>query len=313
MSADYDALKRYLETPPWVWWPPTGVVPTYIPNPGEDLDALGQQAEEGARLLGMGRECERCLIYGHLHEPCGCDNGWLPDSDTPAIDRLAMGRHKKADWPALVGCPDCRGREGSACRRCKGSLWVYALPTSPCELCDEWIYGVDMACPGCDGTGRKPDHEWQPPRDWSPGATCPECDGNSHPPLSTSRDWHGPQPKPCVCNGTGVIAHGPGVGGLRTTMVNVGGGSLPIAGDETDYPCGDHPDAEDDEAWRASERRDYADFKRRPGRLRKGYYTEAREAIRQAVAARARLTRRLTFERRDGPGAQPRPRPERAR
>jgi DnaJ-class molecular chaperone len=196
-AADYFFVKEALHSPSSGHWivgintrgerykrrasrPPC----THRVNHDEDLDALQRQAEEAARLLGMGSVCEACL--GSNGVPAGVPDcpdcsgqGWQNDSDTPVIDRLAlcdMGRHK-ARHIQHAEYEDC-----AACHA-PGS---YALPTAPCETCKgKKIVRVIVdgrrnqrkVCPECKGSGKdkegRPAHEYQQPRDLSPAAPPP--------------------------------------------------------------------------------------------------------------------------------------------
>lgn len=205
---------------------------THYFNPADDRDALIRQAEEGAHLLGMGGVCRDCDGNGTITRSlpsqggstgstttgCStCRTGWLNDSDTPAIDRLSL-------CDVLVKRPRCGGdscvylRRYEDCPDCQSS---YALPTSPCETCDGHGWTPHRAfrrvpdCTDCDGTGRKPIHEHQPPGDWDREA----------------RD-----------------VRGSGVRGQRNYDPR-NSREVFDREDLTDYQCGDHPGPGDGEAW----------------------------------------------------------------
>lgn len=137
-ATDYDAIRMHLDCFSHAPFVP---VVTHHPNPGEDLDALQKQAEEAARLLGMGEPCEVCAQPGYEHISTRCDGGchgtgWLNDSDTPAIDRLAMCDLKVLDKSHFV---DVDGVIRPAP--------TYALPTAPCEHCAGTGQGSGSYCP----------------------------------------------------------------------------------------------------------------------------------------------------------------------
>lgn len=229
--------------------------PSHRFNSDDDRDALQTQAAEAADLLGMGSVCDRCRgSNGVPRGVAGCPDcggsGWLNDSASLAIDRLALAdigpvvtrdHHLTPRRVMPTGQGDDVGYFSAG-----APTTTYTPPTASCETCGgsgrvmSHPEPFPIACPSCRGTKKdnqgRPVHEHQQPYDRSPGARC-EC---------LSLFITEPKTDCSYCGGEGRIVHGPGVRGLRNVVSYVTAYASGRIDDhaETDYPCGTVPDHE---------------------------------------------------------------------